>query len=67
MGTQPILYNDGRPAELRLNRRQRFRELLRLSRLADAHSADEFRDATNPAHRQLIGILQELARLSPTR
>jgi len=48
-----------------LNRRQRFRELLRLSRLTDAHSVDEFRDPTNPAHRQLIDILQGLARLSP--
>ena len=56
-----------RPSELQLNRRQRFRELLRLSRLADAHSVDEFRDPANPAHRQLIDILQGLARNSPTR
>jgi hypothetical protein len=56
-----------RPSELQLNRRQRFRELLRLSRLADAHSVDEFRDPTNPAHQQLIDILQGLVRMSPTR
>lgn len=56
-----------RPSELQLNRRQRLRELLRLSRLTDAHSVDEFRDPTNPAHRQLIDILQGLARMSPTR
>jgi hypothetical protein len=56
-----------RPSELQLNRRQRFRELLRLSRLTDAHSVDEFRDPANPAHRQLIDILQGLARMSPTR
>jgi hypothetical protein len=56
-----------RPSELQLNRRQRFRELLRLSRLTDAYSVDEFRDPTNPAHRQLIDILQGLARLSATR
>jgi hypothetical protein len=56
-----------RPSELQLNRRQRFRELLRLSRLADAYSADEFRDPTNPAHRQLIEILHGLARMPPPR
>jgi hypothetical protein len=28
----------------------------------DAHSIDEFRDATSPAHRELIDILQPLAR-----
>ena len=61
------LFFTSRPSEVQLNRRQRFRELLRLSRLADAHSVDEFRDATNPAHRQLIDILQGLARMSPTR
>jgi len=51
-----------RPSELQLNRRQRIRELVRLSRLADAHSVDEFRDPTSPAHRQLIDIVRRLAR-----
>ena len=51
-----------RPSELQLNRRQRMRELLRLSRLADAHSREEFRDPTNPAYREVIDILQRLAR-----
>jgi hypothetical protein len=51
-----------RPTELQLNRRQRMRELLRLSRLMDAHSIDEFRNSTNPAHDELIDILQPLAR-----
>jgi hypothetical protein len=51
-----------RPTELQLNRRQRIRELLRLSRLMDAHSIDEFRNSTNPAHDELIEILQPLAR-----
>jgi hypothetical protein len=51
-----------RPSELQLNRRQRARELLRLSRLADEHSADEFRDAASTAHRQLVEIVQRLAR-----
>jgi hypothetical protein len=51
-----------RPSELQLNRRQRIRELARLSRLADAHSVDEFRDPTNTAHHQLVEIVQRLAR-----
>ena len=56
------LFLTSRPSELQLNRRQRIRELLRLSRLMDAHSIDEFRDGTSPAHRELIDILQPLAR-----
>jgi len=51
-----------RPTELQLNRRQRMRELLRLSRLMDAHSIGEFRDPTSLAHQELIDILQPLAR-----
>jgi hypothetical protein len=51
-----------RPSELQLNRRQRIRELVRLSRLADAHSVEEFRDPTSAAHRQLIDIVRLLAR-----
>jgi hypothetical protein len=51
-----------RPTELQLNRRQQIRELLRLSRLMDAHSIDEFRDSTSPAHQELIDILKPLAR-----
>ena len=51
-----------RPSELQLNRRQRTRELLRLSRLADAHLGDEFRDPTSIAHRELVDILARLAR-----
>ena len=66
-GELPRLFFTHRPSELQLNRRQRFRELLRLSRLTDAHSVDEFRDPANPAHRQLIDILQGLARMLPTR
>jgi hypothetical protein len=56
------LFFTSRPSELRLNRRQRTRELLRLSRLMDAHSIDEFRDPTSPTHGQLIDILEPLAR-----
>ena len=56
------LFFTSRPSELQLNRRQRFRELLRLSRLADAHSVYEFHDPTSTAHRQLVEIVQRLAR-----
>jgi hypothetical protein len=47
-------------------RRQRLRELLCMSRLADAHSVDEFRDSANPLHREFVDIMQRLARMSPT-
>jgi hypothetical protein len=45
-----------------LNRRQRIRELVRLSDLADAHSVDEFRDPASAAHHQLVDIVWRLAR-----
>jgi len=50
-----------RPSELQLNRRQRARELLRLSRLADEYQATEFRDPSSAAHRQLVQIIERLA------
>lgn len=53
-----------RPSELQLTRRQRVRELLRLSRLADEHSIHEFRDTTSTAHHELVEIVQRLARAS---
>ena len=56
------LFFTSRPSELQLNRRQRIREVLRLSRLADAHSADELRDPTSAPHQELTDILQRLAR-----
>jgi hypothetical protein len=56
------LFFTSRPSELQLNRRQRFREMLRLSRLMDGHSIGEFRDLTSLAHQELIDILQPLAR-----
>jgi hypothetical protein len=51
-----------RPSELPLDRRQRILELVRLSKLADAHSIDEFRDPRTPAHSQLVDIVQRIAR-----
>ena len=51
-----------RASELQLNRRQRVRELARLSQLADAHSVDEFHDPASSAHTQLVDIVRRLAR-----
>ena len=51
-----------RPSELQLNRRQRARELMRLSRLADDHEIEEFRDTGTAAHRELVELIQRLAR-----
>jgi hypothetical protein len=51
-----------RPSELQLNRRQRIRELLRLSRLADEHTVQEFRDPASAAQRDLIDIVERIAR-----
>ena len=51
-----------RPSELQLNRRERIHELVRLGKLADAHSLDELRDPTSGAHAQLVDIVQRLAR-----
>jgi hypothetical protein len=56
------LFFTHRPSELQLTRRQRIRELVRLSRLADAHSEQDFRDPNSTAHRQLIEIVRRLAR-----
>jgi hypothetical protein len=56
------LFFTARPTELQLNRRQRARELLRLSRLMDAHSLAEFRDPTSLPHQEMIDIVGGLAR-----
>jgi hypothetical protein len=61
-GEIPRLLFSRRPSELQLSRRERIRELLRLSRLADEHSIADFRDSTSVAHRELLGILGRLAR-----
>jgi hypothetical protein len=56
------LFFTSRPSELQLNRRQRIRELIHLSRLMDAHPVAEFRDPASAAHAQVINILERLAR-----
>jgi hypothetical protein len=52
-----------RPSELQLNRRQRARELMRLSRLADEHAVDEFRDPASAAHNELVEIVRRLSKV----
>jgi hypothetical protein len=61
------LFFTSRRSNLQLNRRERIRELLRLSRLANAHSVDEFRNPTSLAHRRMVEILQRLTWQSPMR
>lgn len=51
-----------RSSELKTTRRQRVRDLVRLSRLADTYSEQEFRDPRSGAHRLLIEIVRRLAR-----
>jgi len=51
-----------RPSDLQLTRSQRTRELLRLSRIADEHSAAEIRDPDSPAHQEVVDIIRRLAR-----
>jgi hypothetical protein len=51
-----------RPSELQLNRRQQIQDLVRLGKLADAHSIDEFRDPASRVHAQVVEILRRLAR-----
>ena len=51
-----------RASELQMNRRQRFRELIHLSRLADKYTVDVFRDPNSEPHRELVDIIQRLAR-----
>jgi hypothetical protein len=51
-----------RPSELQLNKRQRARELMRLNRLADEYRLEDFRDPQTPAHRELVEIIERLAR-----
>lgn len=51
-----------RPSELQMTRRQRIRELVRLSRLADTNTIEAFRDPTTAVHGELVDIVRRLAR-----
>ena len=50
-----------RSSQAKLTRRQRIRLLTRLSRLTEAHDLAEFRDASTPAHAELVEIITHLA------
>lgn len=54
-----------RSSALALTRRQRFREMVRLHHLADAHTVEEFRDPDSTAHREMIAVIRRIARRSP--
>ncbi|MGE0272290.1 MAG: hypothetical protein AB7M05_05845 [Alphaproteobacteria bacterium] len=54
-----------RSSHLKLTRRQRFREMVRLHHLTDRHTVEEFRDPDTPAHREMIAIIRRLARDKP--
>lgn len=54
-----------RSSHLKLTRRQRFREMVRLHHLTDQHTVEEFRDPDSRAHREMIGIIRRLARNTP--
>jgi uncharacterized membrane protein YhdT len=50
-----------RSSEAKLTRRQRIRLLTRLARLTEAHDVAEFKDASTPAHGELVEIVTQLA------
>ncbi|WP_051329328.1 hypothetical protein [Geminicoccus roseus] len=50
-----------RSSDLKLNRRQRIRTLVRLNHLTAAHGAEELADPHSRAHRQFIQLIRDLA------
>jgi uncharacterized membrane protein YhdT len=54
-----------RSSEAKLTRRQRIRLLTRLARLTEAHDVAEFKDASTPAHGELVEIVTRLAARPP--
>jgi hypothetical protein len=50
-----------RSSDLKLNRRQRIRALVKLSRLTETHTLDELRDRNSAAHAEMIGLISGLA------
>ena len=51
-----------RSSDLKLTRRQRIRTLVKLSHLTEVHSPRELGDPATPAHAQLVGLIESLAR-----
>ena len=50
-----------RSSELKLQRRQRVRALVKLSRLTKTHTLDELRDQNTAAHTEMIDLITKLA------
>jgi uncharacterized membrane protein YhdT len=60
-GELPRVFLRWRSSQAKLTRRQRIRLLTRLSRLTEAHDIAEFKDASTPAHADLVEIITRLA------
>ena len=56
-----------RSSNLALTRRQRFRKMVRLHHLADAHTIEEIRDPGSAAHREVIAFIRRIARRDPVK
>jgi len=57
-----------RSSELKLSRRQRVRALVKLGRLTEKHTLDEFHDRNTAAHNEMIDLITKLAtRKDPPR
>ena len=50
-----------RSSELKLERRQRVRALVKLSRLTERHTLDELRDRNTAAHMEMIDLITKMA------
>jgi hypothetical protein len=50
-----------RSSDLKLERRQRVRALVKLSRLTEAHTLDELRDRNSAAHMEMIDLITKMA------
>ncbi|WP_026870246.1 hypothetical protein [Inquilinus limosus] len=51
-----------RSSDLKQTRRQRIRALVRLSHLTEDQPTSALRDPATPAHRELVGLIEQLAR-----
>jgi uncharacterized membrane protein YhdT len=60
-GELPRVFFRWRSSQAKLTRRQRIRLLTQLSRLTEAHDIAEFKDASTPAHAELVAIVTRLA------
>ena len=57
-----------RSSELKLQRRQRVRALVKLSRLTETHTLNELRDRNSAAHMEMIDLITKLAsRKTPSK